>query len=105
MATINLSWTPATGANIIEQRIYRGLTSGSLSLLASGLLPTANTYSDTTALDNTTYYYRVDSICTIGGPTPSNVTSFTTPVSCPPATFHPKLAFSKFTIDFDYLLT
>ena len=100
MATINLSWTPATGANVIEQRIYRGLTSNSLSLLASGLLPAANTYSDTTVLDNTTYYYRVDSICTIGGPTPSNVTSFTTPASCPPASA--ASAANVFTTDFNY---
>lgn len=72
MATVNLSWTPATGANITEQRVYRGTVSNSLSLLASGLSPTASTYADTTALSNTTYYYRIDSICTVGGPAGSN---------------------------------
>jgi hypothetical protein len=105
MATINLTWAAPTGANVIEQRVYRGITSGSLSLLASGLLPTTNTYSDTTVLDNTTYYYRIDSICTIGGPTPSNVATVTTPAPCAPATWHPKLALTKFTVDFNYILT
>jgi len=82
MATINLSWTPATGANIIEQRVYRGISSNTLSLLASGLSPTVNTYSDTTALDNTTYYYRIDSICTTGGPTTSSVVDIITACTC-----------------------
>ena len=82
MATVNLSWTPATGANIIEQRVYRGISSNTLSLLASGLSPTVNTYSDTTALDNTTYYYRIDSICTTGGPTTSSVVNIITACIC-----------------------
>ena len=75
MATVNLSWTPASGSNVTEQRIYRGLDSNSLSLLASGLSPTANSYSDTTVTDSTRYYYMVQSICTIGGPTDSDIVS------------------------------
>ena len=100
MAAVNLTWTPATGANITEQRIYRGTASNSLSLLVSGLSSTASSYSDTTVLDNTTYYYRVDSICNIGGPTPSNVTSLTTSVSCSPAS--EESATNVFTTDFVY---
>ena len=100
MATINLTWTAPTGANIIEQKVYRGITSGSLSLLASSLLPTANTYSDTTVLNNTTYYYRIDSICTIGGPTPSNVATVTTPVVCAPVSG--ASAVNTYTVDFNY---
>jgi hypothetical protein len=71
-----------------------------LSLLASGLLPTANTYSDTTVLDNTTYYYRINSICTIGGPTPSNLATVTTPAPCAPASA--ASATNVFTTDFVY---
>lgn len=72
MATVNLSWTPAIGANIAEQRIYRGTASNSLSLLVSNLSPTTSSYADATVEGNTTYYYRIDSVCTIGGPSPSN---------------------------------
>ena len=100
MATVNLSWTPATGANITEQRVYRGTVSNSLSLLASGLSPTASTYADTTALSDTTYYYRIDSICTIGGPTPSNVATVTTPAPCAPASGASTV--NAYTVDFDY---
>lgn len=73
MAAVNLTWTPATGANITEQRIHRGTASNSLSLLVSLLSPTTSSYLDNTVVENTTYYYRVDSICTAGGPSGSNV--------------------------------
>lgn len=100
MAAVNLTWTPATGANITEQRIYRGTASNSLSLLVSLLSPTTSSYLDNTVVENTTYYYRVDSICTVGGPSPSNVTSLTVPVSCAPASG--ASATNVFTTDFVY---
>lgn len=70
MATINLSWTPAGGATSVSQTVQRKLASGSTwGDIATGLAPTANSYSDTTASDNTLYDYRILNICSAGGPT------------------------------------
>lgn len=69
MATINLSWTPAGGPTSTGQTVQRKLASASTwSDLATGLAPTANSYADTTAADNTLYDYRVLNICSAGGP-------------------------------------
>lgn len=70
MATINLSWTPDNGPTSTGQTVQRKLASGSTwADLATGLAPSANSYSDTTAVNNTLYDYRVLNICSAGGPT------------------------------------
>lgn len=78
MATVTLTWTPAGGANSTNQIIYRGLDLTVSTLLAT-VLPSVGTYTDSTAPDGTTVYYRVDNICNNGGPTASSVVSITTP--------------------------
>ncbi len=78
MATVTLTWTPAGGANSTNQRIYRGLDLSVSTLLAT-VQPGVSTYTDLTAPDNTTVYYRIDNICSNGGPTSSSVVSITTP--------------------------
>lgn len=77
MATVTLTWTPAGGSNSINQKIYRGLNI-SVSTLLSTVAPNIATYTDTTAPDGVTVYYRIDNICTNGGPTASTVVSITT---------------------------
>ena len=51
---INLSWTATSGAT--SYNIYRGTSSGSRSLLGS---TSTNSYTDTTDIAGTTYYYTV----------------------------------------------
>lgn len=72
MATINLSWTPDNGPTSVSQTVQRKLASDSTwADLATGLATTANSYSDTTAVENTLYDYRVLNVCSAGGPTAS----------------------------------
>lgn len=52
---VGLNWTATTGAS--SYNIYRGTTSGSLALLASGVA--TNAYLDTTVANGTTYFYTV----------------------------------------------
>ncbi|MES2527358.1 MAG: fibronectin type III domain-containing protein [Bdellovibrionota bacterium] len=54
--SVVLTWSTVTGAS--SYRVYRGTTSGSLTLLAS---PAALTYTDNTAANGTTYFYAVSS--------------------------------------------
>lgn len=54
---ISLSWTAMNGAS--SYKVYRGTTSGTYSLLASGNVPTS--YVDSTVTNGTTYYYVVKS--------------------------------------------
>ncbi len=65
-AQVALSWTaPADGGSPISAyRLYRGTTSGSLSLYQS--LGTATTYSDTAVTNGTTYFYAVSAVNAIG---------------------------------------
>src|SRR5262249_47566505 len=54
---VNLSWTAPTGA--ATYNVYRGTTAGgeSTTPLATGV--TTTSYSDTTAVNGTTYFYKV----------------------------------------------
>lgn len=70
MATINLSWTPDNGPTSSSQTVQRKLASSSTwGDLATSLSAGANSYSDTTAADNTLYDYRIINNCSAGGPT------------------------------------
>lgn len=71
--TVELTWnttscpqSPAT----LTYNVYRGVTSGSYSQIASGLSSTA--YSDSAVVYNTTYYYVVTGVCTCVGTQCSN---------------------------------
>lgn len=82
MATINLSWTPAGGANSTGQKVQRRSGGAAFADIAS-LSVSASTYSDTTAVDNVLYTYQIINLCVYGGPTDSADVSKGVPV-CPP---------------------
>ena len=67
MATIVLNWTPAGGLNSTAQLVQRRTSTGSFSTLAT-VAANVNMYTDTTALDNTIYYYQIVTQCAVGGP-------------------------------------
>lgn len=81
MATINLSWTPAGGANSTGQKVQRKSGGSAFADIAS-LSASASTYSDTTAVDNVLYTYQILNICEFGGPTDSGDVAKGVPV-CP----------------------
>lgn len=59
---IDLAWTVSVGA--ATYNAYRGLSSGTGSLLVSGIVP--NAYPDTSVAGNTTYFYRVTAVSASG---------------------------------------
>lgn len=64
---VALTWTApgSSGSSpLTSYRIYRGGSSGSLSLLAS--LGTNTSFTDRTALNNATYYYAVSAVTDVG---------------------------------------
>lgn len=67
MATIVLNWTPAGGTNSTSQIVQRKTVGGTFINLAT-LSNSANTYTDTTALDNIVYLYQIVTMCSLGGP-------------------------------------
>lgn len=81
MATINLAWTPAGGANSTGQKVQRKSGGSAFADIAS-LSAIASTYSDTTAVDNVLYTYQILNICEFGGPTDSGDVAKGVPV-CP----------------------
>jgi len=75
-SSITLSWTAVTGAT--SYNVWRGTVSGGLStksVLVKDI--TATTYSDTTALAGTTYYYQVTAVNSDGASNASNEASAT----------------------------
>ena len=68
--SVALSWTAPTGA--VGYNIHRGTTSGTETLLASGVLST--TYTDATAVIGVTYYYKVTAVNGNLAPLPSEST-------------------------------
>ena len=61
-ASVALSWTGSTGASTYN--VYRSTTSGTESLLKSGV--TTTSYSDATAVNGTTYFYQVSAVSSAG---------------------------------------
>ena len=58
--TINLIWNPTVGATCYN--IYRGTTSGDEILLVGCVSSGSNSYADSTAVNNTTYYYKITAV-------------------------------------------
>lgn len=82
MASITLNWTPGGGSNIINQKVqYRASYNANWTLFTNGtyptglLGPTVNTITITGLLENTVYYFRVVSVCQIGGDIPGTETN------------------------------
>lgn len=76
-AQVDLSWTASVGATTYT--IKRGTVSGSYTVLSAGVV-TGTTYTDTTAVNGTTYYYVVVAVSAAGSSADSNEAS-ATPVS------------------------
>ncbi len=79
---IVLSWTAPTGP-VTSYSVYRGTSAGgeSATALASGL--TANTYTDTSAVKGTAYYYKITAVN--GAGTSPNSNEATAKAYGPPA--------------------
>jgi hypothetical protein len=56
--TVTLNWTQSTTPGITKNCIYRGTVSGTYSLPGT-CIPAATTYTDTTAVPGSTYFYAV----------------------------------------------
>ncbi len=77
---VNLIWNASTANCTVSYSIFRSTTSGftpsSANQIASGMF--ATTFSDTTAVPSTTYFYLVEGVDPAGSSTPSNQASATT---------------------------
>ena len=87
--SIVLNWTAAGGANSTGQEVHRSLRGANSYSSIASLGASATTYTDTTALADVEYDFKIVNICTTGGPTDSgrvNVISITCPTATTVAT-------------------
>ena len=86
-STIDLTWSAPTnngGTPIIDYRVYRGTSSGSLALLTSIGSATA-AYQDTTVTNGTTYFYAIVAVNGVGdGPQSAEASTFPRTVPAAP---------------------
>ncbi len=88
-ATVPLSWTAPTGYfGTVTYSVYRGTASGSQTLIASSLSTTS--YSDTTVINDQTYYYVVKAVAPGGTSPASNEVS--------PSPYHPVFTSISFAV-------
>ena len=83
---VALAWSapaPNGGSPVTGYRVYRGTTSGVVTLLAAPI-GTGTTYLDLTATNGTTYFYKVAALNFLGEGAPSNELS-ATPATLPGA--------------------
>jgi len=85
-ASVSLSWTASTGAT--SYNVYRGTAAGgeSTTPIASGI--TATSYSDTSATNGTTYFYKVAAV-NAGGTSALSAEASATPESGTSTPFTP----------------
>ena len=67
--SIVLNWTAAGGANSTGQQVQRSLFGANSYSTIATLGASAATYTDTTAVVDTVYEYKIVNICEVGGPT------------------------------------
>jgi len=68
-ASIALSWTAGADSDLAGYRVYRSTTSGSgYALISGSSLVTTTTYTDSTVIAGTRYYYVVTAVDTCGNP-------------------------------------
>jgi hypothetical protein len=82
MATITLNWTPVNDVNSTGQIVQRAIASAGAWIDIASLGAAANTYTDTTAVDNVLYNYRIVNVCLEGGPSEGSIAVKGKPV-CP----------------------
>lgn len=83
---VDLTWTDAALSDLAKVNIYRGTTSGSLSLIDS-VNAGVQAYQDSTAINDTTYYYAVSSVLTSGPESSLSSEVSATPVGVQPFGF------------------
>lgn len=74
-SSIVLTWDSADTLNTTGQYVQRRITAGTFANISTLLAKTVETYTDTTVLPNTLYFYRVSTECEINGPVYSAETS------------------------------
>jgi fibronectin type 3 domain-containing protein len=85
-AHVTLNWTPNGngGSALTSYTVLRGTVSGSETVLASGLNPGLQAYTDSAIVDGTTYFYTVKAVNVVGSSFASNELS-ATPAAVPPS--------------------
>ena len=86
-AQVALSWSPPAsdgGSQLSGYRVYRGTSPGGEGPTAIGT-PSGTSYTDTTAVNGTTYYYKVTAVNSVGEGPASNEASATPAAIVPPA--------------------
>jgi fibronectin type 3 domain-containing protein len=81
-ATVILSWTASSGATTYNA--YRGTTAGGENSTAIATSISTTTYTDTTVINGTTYYYKVAAV-NAGGTSPYSNEASATPAAVPAA--------------------
>ena len=92
---MSLTWTAPLddgGALITDYVVYRSELSGAETELATS--GGALNYTDTTAINGTTYYYTVAAVNSVGTGAQSNEVSATPEAPPPPPSIRPGLRFS-----------
>ena len=85
MATIVLNWTPTNNATSTGQQVQRKVAGTTTWATLATVGPAIATYTDTTAVNNVLYDYRIVNICSVGGSGGSAVTQANS-ILCPSAT-------------------
>ena len=98
MATLTLSWTSPGGPNVTGFNAFYRIRGGGSYTAHSGNPQSAATTSVTwTVSENTIYEAYVETICTVGGPTPATEAEairFTCPIVAPTGTDHDSISYS-----------
>lgn len=81
-ASVTLTWNASTGAT--SYNMYRSTSSGGTYSKINGSAITSTTYTDTTAVNGTTYWYKVTSV-DAGGESSESGSVSATPIAPPPA--------------------